>query len=169
MNTNGLLLYKSFEKIKKFNIHHFHHMNLGNLKPHEFFMLMIIINRYDQMKIEAKNHGTIPPLGVKISEISHIANVSMPATSQKISNLVKHDYLKRITTDSDRRLVYVNVTEKSRKLEAQISETFSDLYEEVSNILGEEQTLELIELLDKLSDAFNQIDHKKINSERKTP
>lgn len=175
MNTYGQELFKAFGLIKKSSISQLHKWGAEKFKPHEFFMLMTIKHRYEELKSEAESLGMPAPPGVKISEISRCASISMPGASQTISTLVKEGYVKRITTESDRRLVYVNLTAKGKKLEAEISHSYFQLYDEAATILGPEDTQSLIALLEKLSSAFDIIDDKQKdeketkNPERNTP
>jgi len=170
LTTYGQQLFKAFGQIKRSSMTRLHKAGIGKLKPHEFFMLATIKHRYEELTSESDTLGTASPPGVKISEISRCSSISMPGVSQTISSLVKQGYVKRITTDSDRRLVYVNLTPKGRALETQISDSSFQLYDEATDILGPEDTQTLICLLEKLSEAFDSIEEKQNeNPERKTP
>lgn len=174
MNNYGQQLFKAIGQIKKSNITRLHKWGLGNLKPHEFFMLVTIMNCYEDLKFESDSFGVPPPPGIKISEISRFASISMPGVSQTISTLVRQGYAERITIEADRRLVYVNLTSQGRALEAKVSHSFFQLYDEAATILGPEESQSLITLLDKLSSAFDLIEEKQRDekqnekSERKT-
>ena len=170
MDNYGQQLFKAFGQIRKSSMTRLHKSGISKLKPHEFFMLMTIKHRYEELALESQSHGTPSPPGVKISEISRCSSISMPGVSQTISTLVKQGYVKRITTESDRRLVYVNLTPKGKALETQISNSSFQLYDEAADILGPEETQTLIILLEKLSAAFDSIEEKQNeHSERKTP
>jgi DNA-binding MarR family transcriptional regulator len=136
-----------------------HKSLMKNLKPHEFFMLKTLKKLYSKHEKEAQENNLPPSPGVKISELSRESCVSMPGVSQTISTLEKLGYVERITSSSDRRLVFVNLTDAGRKLESDISQSYFKIYDDVATRLGEEDTRALIELLDKLSNAFDQIDH----------
>ncbi|WP_050738795.1 MarR family winged helix-turn-helix transcriptional regulator [Acetobacterium bakii] len=170
MSTYGQQLFKAFGQIKKSSMTRLHKAGVGKLKPHEYFMLVTIKHRYQELALQSDKLGTTSPPGVKISEISRCSSISMPGVSQTISSLVKQGYVKRITTDSDRRLVYVNLTPKGKALETQISESSFQLYDEAADILGPEDTQTLICLLEKLAVTFDTIEEKQNeNPERKTP
>lgn len=175
MITNGQLLLKSFHRVKKSSMGRFGNQRFGGLKPHEFFMLVTIQNRYAALKSECEASGQPIPPGMKISELSRCSAISMPGVSQTITNLVKHDYVRRITTEADRRLVYVNLTEKGAALEKENSEASFRIFDEAAALLGEDDTKTLIALLDKLSAALEILesnqkdkDHQE-NAERKKP
>lgn len=170
MDNYGKELFKAFGQIKKSSMTRLHKSGIGKLKPHEFFMLVTIKHRYEELKSDSDNLGMPPPPGVKMSEISRCSSISMPGVSQTISSLVKQGYVKRITTESDRRLVYVNLTLKGSALETQISHSSFQLYDEAADVLGPEETQTLIRLLNKLSAAFDSIEEKQNeNPERNKP
>ncbi|MGV8906907.1 MAG: MarR family winged helix-turn-helix transcriptional regulator [Acetobacterium sp.] len=170
MDNYGKELFKAFGQIKKSSMTRLHKSGISKLKPHEFFMLVTIKHRYEELKSESDNLGTPSPPGVKMSEISRCSSISMPGVSQTISSLVKQGYVKRITTESDRRLVYVNLTLKGNALETQISQSSFQLYDEAADVLGPEETQTLIRLLDKLSTTFDAIEEKQNeNPERNKP
>ena len=175
MINYGQQLLKSFHRVKKSSMGRFGNQRFGGLKPHEFFMLVTIQNRYAALKSECEANGHPVPPGMKISELSRCSSISMPGVSQTITILVKHGYVRRITTETDRRLVYVNLTEKGAALEKENSQSSFQIFDEAAAILGEDDTKTLISLLDKLSAALEILesnqkdkDHKE-NAERKKP
>ncbi|MGL4606134.1 MAG: MarR family winged helix-turn-helix transcriptional regulator [Eubacteriaceae bacterium] len=166
MSTNGQQLFEAFSKIKKSTFFHFQKGILKNLKPHEFFMLTAIADSYDEVLKSAQSMNISPPPGVNISEISRFTCISMSGVSQTISNLVKHGYVDRITTEKDRRLVYVNITTKGRTLKNSISKKAFIFYEKAAEILDPEDSKTLVNLLEKLVDSFSQIEKEKLQEGR---
>lgn len=160
MNKNGHDLFEAFHRIKKSSMGRMHKSFMQNLKPHEFYMLSTLKKLRDEQEKEAELSQTIIPPGIKVSELSRVVSISMPGVSQTISTLQKHGYVERIASNKDRRLVYVNLTEAGKQLEADVSQSCFQIYDEAATILGEEDTLSLILLLDKLTEAFTQIDEK---------
>lgn len=175
MNNNGQELYQAFHRIKKSSMGRIHKSLIHNLKPHEFFMLITLKKLLDEQENDAELSPTTIPPGIKVSELSRVVSISMPGVSQTISTLEKLGYVKRIASNKDRRLVYINLTKSGRQLEAEVSQSCFQIYDEAATILGEEDTLSLIHLLDKLTEAFTQIDEKQCThpknetEERKTP
>lgn len=175
MNTNGYELFQAFHRIKKASMGRIHKSFMQNLKPHEFFMLSTLKKLLEEQEKEAELSLTIIPPGIKVSELSRVVSISMPGVSQTISTLEKHGYVKRIASSKDRRLVYVNLTEAGTQLEADVSKSCYQIYNEAATLLGEQDTQCLVHLLDKLTVAFDQIDQKKCTleqnetKERKTP
>jgi DNA-binding MarR family transcriptional regulator len=133
---------------------------MKDLKPHEFFMLKTLKKMYEEDQKEAQTNNLPAAPGVKISQLSRETAISMPGVSQTISTLEKHGYVKRIASNKDRRLVYVNLTDVGRQLEIDVSQSVFQLYDEAAAILGEKDTHALVLLLDKLAQVFDQIDQK---------
>lgn len=163
MNPQGYELFQAFHRIKKASMGLMHKSFTHDLKPHEFFMLSTLKKLLtEQADDAAKNQTDVPP-GIKVSELSRVISISMPGVSQTISALEKHGYVKRIASNQDRRLVYVNLTGSGKQLEADASKSCYQIYDEAALLLGEKDTQSLIHLLDKLTVAFDQIDHNQID------
>jgi DNA-binding MarR family transcriptional regulator len=113
----------------------------GEISRGEYFLLHRIFNL---------TQDTEESVGVKITDLSKAVQMSRPAISQMLNSLEKKDFVVRIMAKSDRRVVYVKLTqagaeelEKNRK---QFQEFFDRLVEE----LGSNDTAELIRLVNKL-------------------
>lgn len=167
MNINGHELFKAFHRIKKSSMGRIHKCLMKDLKPHEFFMLITLKKMYDEVEQETQINGLPSAPGVKISQLSRETAISMPGVSQTISTLEKHGYVERIASSKDRRLVYVNLTEAGRQLETDVSNSCFEIYDEAATLLGQEDTLALVRLLDKLAGAFDQIDRSQCDLEQK--
>ncbi|MBC3899957.1 MarR family transcriptional regulator [Acetobacterium malicum] len=167
MNINGHELFKAFHRIKKSSMGRIHKCLMKDLKPHEFFMLITLKKMYDEVEQETQINGLPSAPGVKISQLSRETAISMPGVSQTISTLEKHGYVERIASSKDRRLVYVNLTEAGRQLETDVSNSCFQIYDEAATLLGQEDTLALVRLLDKLAGAFDQIDRSQCDLEQK--
>lgn len=87
---------------------------------------------------------------VKMSQLSSYFKITAPAVSQIMRKLEDQGYIERIIRDEDRRSVYVKVSEKAIKeiktIQAHMDKTLIDMID----YLGEEDTDELIRLLDKV-------------------
>lgn len=169
MKPTGQDLFQAFQRIRKSNINHIHKQKIQDLKPHEFFMLSTIKCLYAQaVQAALKKNEAIPP-GIMISKISQDTSISMPGVSQTISSLVKHNMVVRISSEIDRRLVYVNLTKKGEALQSDYNHTFYQIYHQAAKSLGPDDTKELIRLLDKLTSIIEKIeDNQSHHLERKT-
>ncbi|HIR58151.1 MAG TPA: winged helix DNA-binding protein [Candidatus Gallacutalibacter pullicola] len=88
--------------------------------------------------------------GVKISALSGRAGMSMPAVSQMMRSMEGKGLVERRMAHADRRVVYVSLTEKGEKIEAETSQYMTQILESVVKEFGEENTRQLILLFRKL-------------------
>ncbi len=119
----------------------------------EFFMMHKIVSL-------SKNADGDKP-GTKITDLSVATEMSKPAVSQMLNALEGKGLIERVMTKSDRRVVYVKLTESG---EAQLKKTadhFSALLEEIVEELGQEDTAELARLFEKLYMIMEQITKRK--------
>lgn len=88
--------------------------------------------------------------GVNISTLSELLEISKSAVSQIINALEDKGFVERITTKNDRRVVYVRLTESGEQCFAKVVEAFLQRMAQVFDKMGEEDTKELLRLLEKL-------------------
>lgn len=88
--------------------------------------------------------------GVKVSTLSELLDISKSAVSQMINALEDKGYVERVTTKSDRRVVYVRLTENGEERLAMELKTFLQGMDKVFKKMGEDDTEELLRLLEKL-------------------
>jgi DNA-binding MarR family transcriptional regulator len=117
-----------------------------NIRKSEFFVLSQIkggpyCNR---------NHASV-------SEIQNRLDFSMPAISQILSALESKGLVVRETDKSDRRKVMVNLTPKGTEALESAKAHIYELMEECIRRFGEENSLKLIELINRLSDVTDEI------------
>ena len=134
-----------FKKTRYFMPHAF------GLPQGEFFML----HHVDIIAKKNAAHGT--PDGVKVSELSAVVQMSMPAVSQMLNSLQGKGYVRRVAAESDRRVVYVVLTEKGRELLEKTMKDFLQRLEEVVAIFGEDNTNQLAALSDKFCEAIEEV------------
>jgi DNA-binding MarR family transcriptional regulator len=91
---------------------------------------------------------------VKVSEISRRLHVKAPTVTQLVNELEKKGQVERVTRSTDRRSVWIKLTEegerKIRKVEKEIHNTYSGLID----YLGVEETVQLITTLKKMHTYF---------------
>jgi DNA-binding MarR family transcriptional regulator len=117
-----------------------------NIRKSEFFVLS---------QIEGGRHCDRDHASV--SEIQNRLDFSMPAISQILSALESKGLVMRETDKADRRKVMVNLTPKGTETLASAKAHIHDLMDECICRLGEENTLKLIELINRLSDVTDEI------------
>jgi len=124
--------------------------------PHGEFIMMHMIDHC----IKEKNDNSEEP-GVKISALSTHLHMSKPAASQMLNSLEKKGYIERKATQSDRRVVFVNLTANGYVLLEEIQQKYLELLNEILEKFSETDVKTLISLLNKLYDIMEQIKESK--------
>lgn len=93
-------------------------------------------------------------IGVKTSDIGKCLFMKKPATSKMLNNLEDKGYINRFSNKKDRRVTYVDLTEKGVELLEKHHEQMIDYTNQIIEKMGEEDVEELIRLLNKLSDVI---------------
>ncbi len=117
--------------------------------PRAEFFIMHCIGVYQKKNPEK--------MGVRISALSAQSGMSMPAVSQVLNSMEEKGYVERCMTKSDRRVVYVCLTETGQGLLRKAMEEFCDFVGTIVENFGEEKTLTLIGLMNELSDVIGSL------------
>lgn len=86
-------------------------------------------------------------------EIEEKLNVSRATISETLTKMEKYEMIKR-KSGTDSRTKIIKLTEKSIEIHKYMTETFDNISNKIENILSEEETKKLKELLIKLSDGL---------------
>lgn len=86
-------------------------------------------------------------------EIEEKLNVSRATISETLTKMEKYEMIKR-ESGTDSRTKIIKLTEKSIEIHKYMTETFDNISNKIENILSEEETKKLKELLIKLSDGL---------------
>lgn len=86
-------------------------------------------------------------------EIEEKLNVSRATISETLTKMEKYEMIKR-ESGTDSRTKIIKLTEKSIEIHKYMTETFDNISNKIENILSEEETKRLKELLIKLSDGL---------------
>lgn len=135
------LLLESFRRFKRM---HWNESPVHGFKPSEI-MLMFCVHK------GVKQNAA----GIKVSELSGLLRVTSPTVTQLVKGLEARGFVERNMDEKDRRAVRIKLTEKGyrviRKAKGHFAESFNGLVE----YLGEEQSLQLAELLNKVSTYYD--------------
>lgn len=82
------------------------------------------------------------------SVLSDQLHISRPRITAAISALRKKGYVEAVTSDQDRRKVFVSITDEGRRFLEGKREKVIDSFQEFIHSIGEENTLELIRIID---------------------
>ena len=86
-------------------------------------------------------------------EIEEKLNISRASISETLSKMEKYEMIKR-ETGTDNRTKIIKLTDKSIEIHKYMNETFNNISNKVEEILTEEETQKLKELLIKLSNGL---------------
>jgi len=132
---NGEKIYYAMQKFKKLSMNT---KSAGEIPRSEIMMLKMI--DIDTSKTE----------GVTISILSERLEISKSAVSQMVNVLEDKGYVERISTKSDRRIVYVRLTEVGEKGLKKSLQSLLKSLNQVFEKMGEKDTEILLGLLNKL-------------------
>lgn len=128
-------IYQTLEKFQKMRMTSTHSSEM----PHSEIKMLKMIN-LNRSETE----------GITISNLSECLEISKPAVSQMINVLEDKGYVERVTTKNDRRMVYVRLTELGEQRLAQELQSFLNRLTQIFAKMGEEDTEELLRLINKL-------------------
>ena len=91
---------------------------------------------------------------ITLSELANYMHQSNPALSQRIKALEELGYVERVSSNSDRRIIGIRLTDSGTKILEVAHHRFKTIMSEVIEKLGLEETHQLINSLTSLADAF---------------
>lgn len=150
---------KSEELVKM--LHHLKRM-IGKLRPsakipHGEFIMLIMIER---ALYENENNHTEQP-GVMVSQIAQRLNSTKPATSKMLSVMEEKGYIERIMDKTDRRAVYIRLTQSGQTILDNAKESMSQFADHVIEQMGEKESEEFLRLLGRFIDVIENETEKK--------
>ncbi len=98
---------------------------------------------------------------IRTSEIQRELHITKSAISQAINSLEKKGYIERKTDTADRRRIIVTLTPTGEEVFEEIKQNVNQIMEEAISRLGEENTKQLIVLLNQASDISEDIKNEK--------
>jgi DNA-binding MarR family transcriptional regulator len=96
------------------------------------------------------------PDGIKVSELSKELQVTPARATHMINPLEEGGYIERFSHSRDRRLVLIKPTAKGTEITERVEEGVLKKFGELASFLGERDSRELIRLLGKTQDFFNE-------------
>lgn len=114
--------------------------SVGQCKPSEMKLLFYI-------KRGMKSHKE----GLTVSELSSALDVTSPTVTQLINSVEAGGLVERSMDPHDRRVVRVKLTPEGDELTHKAMESFFGRFHELYEHLGEEQSEQLAELLEKVT------------------
>ncbi|WP_340007697.1 MarR family transcriptional regulator [Paenibacillus sp. FSL K6-0276] len=119
------------------------------------FMMMYVINNL--MKRKKLSDEVEEQQGVMISRLSDLLQISRPTATQMVNSLEEKGYVVRTTSDTDRRVVYIGLTNKGEQIYDTQMATFSGILSEVTEKVGKKEIDQLIFLCDRFQEAVHEV------------
>ncbi|WP_068620801.1 MarR family winged helix-turn-helix transcriptional regulator [Paenibacillus tuaregi] len=135
-NPKAQRLFDAFNRARKAD---WRRPSVGGCKPSEMRLLFYI-------KRGMKNHEE----GFSVSELSSALEVTSPTVTQLINSLEAEGLVERRMDSNDRRAVRVKLTQQGMDLTEKAMQAFFGRFIELYEYLGEEQSEQLSELLEKV-------------------
>ena len=89
---------------------------------------------------------------VKLTDVAKTLKVTLPAVTHKVNDLVKKQYIEKVQSESDLRVVYIKLTEAGKSYVESIRDDYYKPIEQLTKHIGEEDTKNLLRILNKISE-----------------
>jgi DNA-binding MarR family transcriptional regulator len=119
---------------------------------HGEFMMLGAIHGCSKEAYEKDNKS----IGISVSELSEKTHATRPAVSKMLTSLEDKGYIKRTISLTDRRVVYITLTDNGQSIIDEALNTMYQLMDNAMHSLGEEDSKELIVLMKRLCDALSE-------------
>lgn len=88
---------------------------------------------------------------VKLTDIANRLKVTLPAVTHKVNELVNKDFVEKIPSPNDLRVIYIRLTPNGKHYVESIRDTYYKPIEVLAKHLGHEDTETFLRILDKVS------------------
>lgn len=89
---------------------------------------------------------------VKLTDVAKTLKVTLPAVTHKVNDLVKKNYLEKVPSEKDLRVIFIRLTENGKTYVESIREDYYKPIEQLARHLGEEDTKNLLRIMNKISE-----------------
>jgi DNA-binding MarR family transcriptional regulator len=103
----------------------------------------------------------------KASDVAKVVGLSPGAVTQVCDELVKAGFVKRTRSDHDRRVVYIDITEKGRDKLEEIRQARIQKWRRVMEQLGPEDATTLLRIMGRILDLVDETLKEKVEGEHK--
>ncbi len=127
----------------------------GNVQPPQPFKkgdIMLL-----SMMLEKEKMGEGPLTAKKLAEM---LKQTPPGISQRVNSLIDMGVISRTTDENDRRVMFISLTEEGRNIAEKALEHMLDQLSKALEVMGKEDTKQLLSLLHTFSDAMQEVIEK---------
>lgn len=100
-----------------------------------------------------------------MSQIADHLNFPLSTTTGIVDRLVKKDLARRLRSESDRRLVMIELTEAGERLSQDFKTRITGVIDRIRQLLSEEELAVILKLLSRLSEFFEETDEDSARDE----
>ncbi|MEK5448705.1 MarR family winged helix-turn-helix transcriptional regulator [Paenibacillus sp. FSL R7-0331] len=144
-------LLKVFENIRSLT----NRTNWNDPIPYGEFLMMFMIHA--MMKRMDPDAEMPAQQGVMVSKLSELLQISRPTASQTISALVDKGYIRRTTSEVDRRAVYISLTGEGQAVFRERMARYSGILNEIIDKVGREEVDQLFVTCDRLRNVVDEV------------
>jgi DNA-binding MarR family transcriptional regulator len=125
--------------------------------PHGEFVTMFVLHAAMKKQEAEELEGGGKPPGLMVSKLSELLQVSRPTASQMVSTLEDKGYIERVMSATDRRVIYIWLTEKGQTAFGSRMDRYSDALSEIIEKVGREEIDQLILTCARLQEVVNEV------------
>jgi DNA-binding MarR family transcriptional regulator len=151
-NSQEQKLIIAFENIKRLTAR----PSLKEPVSYREFVMMYVINNLMKQKQKQLSDDE-EQQGVMISRLSDLLQISRPTATQMVNSLEEKGYVVRTTSDTDRRVVYIGLTNKGEQIYDTQMAAYSGILNEVTEKVGKKEIDQLIFLCDRFQEAVHEV------------
>ncbi len=87
-----------------------------------------------------------------ITDIAKTLKVTLPAVTHKVNELVEKNYIEKVPSEKDLRVIFIRLTPEGKEYVKTIKDDYYRPIQILSDHLGEEDTQTLLRILEKVSE-----------------
>ncbi|MGG4143308.1 MarR family winged helix-turn-helix transcriptional regulator [Paenibacillus algorifonticola] len=103
--------------------------------------------------------------GMKISVISRLLRVTSPTITQLVNGMEVNGLVQRNADPDDRRAVRISLTEEGERIAEKVIADFMNRMAGLAQYLGEQDSLELIRILSKSFEYFDELNESELTGD----
>ncbi len=87
---------------------------------------------------------------VKLTDVANTLKVTLPAVTHKVNDLVEKNYLEKVPSEKDLRVIFIRLTETGKVYVESIRDDYYKPIEKLTKHLGEEDSKNLLRIMEKI-------------------
>jgi DNA-binding MarR family transcriptional regulator len=113
------------------------------------------LNRTEQLLLHILRMNTLARKRIISTQLANKIHVTRSAISQTVDRLVEKGYVCRVAADDDKKIAYIELSDRERQKLQQETLERASLYERVEKEMGKENAAQFLCLLEKFVNTAN--------------